>query len=75
MDFVGNADNDGFVPKMGANQQVTVEKYEVKLETQPGSAMYEATLSYDRRTQAFSLKVRELLCDSGGIIDSLGDSG
>ncbi|CAD5227841.1 unnamed protein product [Bursaphelenchus xylophilus] len=45
--YNGVKDADGFVPKLEGNTKATFFTYQIKLQTQPGAAIYEATVNYD----------------------------
>ena len=57
MSFKQSADIDGFIPDMEAKTPLSEETYELHLETSPGSAKYEATLTYSIRKDTFTTRV------------------
>ncbi|KAG8232427.1 hypothetical protein J437_LFUL012858 [Ladona fulva] len=58
--FRKNADTDGFVPDLSAKTSISHELYQVKIEAQPGSGRFEASLTYDVRDKTFAAKAEDI---------------
>ncbi|XP_071512976.1 uncharacterized protein [Panulirus ornatus] len=55
-----NADVDGFVPDLTDETAVSEVVYQIHVQTTPGHAQFEATLSYSIRKDTFSIKMEEV---------------
>ncbi|XP_054271598.1 uncharacterized protein LOC128993578 [Macrosteles quadrilineatus] len=58
--FKDAADLDGFVPNFSSNTPVTMETYQIKLITQPGNAIFEASISHHLKEDTFSLRIEDV---------------
>lgn len=58
--FQGAGDRDGFIPDLSAKTQQTHDIYQVKVKTEPGGGLFEASIDHDVKKNVFSTKVRNL---------------
>ncbi|KAL1132405.1 hypothetical protein AAG570_010360 [Ranatra chinensis] len=58
--FQQSADVDGFVPNMGANLDITMSTYQLKLTTLPGPALFEVSLTYYINARTFKFRIEDI---------------
>lgn len=58
MQFKKNADMDGFIPDMSGRTEVTQDIYQIKVQTDPGGGLYEASLKHNFKDGSFFVRVR-----------------
>lgn len=57
LNFKGARDTDGFVGDFSEATKVDVEQYQIKVSTLPGSAIFEASITYDKENRSYKTKV------------------
>ncbi|ROT68187.1 hypothetical protein C7M84_013692 [Penaeus vannamei] len=60
LSYKRNADVDGFVPDLSDSTAVSEIGYQVHIETSPGQAHFEASLTYSIRLDTFSVKIDDV---------------
>ncbi|CAD5221035.1 unnamed protein product [Bursaphelenchus okinawaensis] len=60
MKYNGVKDQDGFVPQLQGKTKATFFTYQIKLNTQPGNAIYEATVNYDEVAKELTVDYRSI---------------
>ncbi|XP_039296130.1 uncharacterized protein LOC111050348 isoform X2 [Nilaparvata lugens] len=58
--FKQSADMDGFVPDLSGKLEITMELYQIKISVLPGGGLFESSLTYMVKDDAFSLKIEEV---------------
>lgn len=59
--FQKAGDQDGFIGDFSAKTKLTTETYQLKVKTEPGDGLFEVSITYDIRRNAFSTKVSSRL--------------
>ncbi|KAJ8665353.1 hypothetical protein QAD02_007015 [Eretmocerus hayati] len=58
--FEKTRDFDGFVADLGAKTRVTTELYQLKIRTEPGDGLFEASIVHDVGRNIFKLKISDV---------------
>ena len=57
LNFQKTGDQDGFVGDFSAKTEITSEMYQLKVKTDPGGGIFEASIIHDVKNDVFSVKV------------------
>lgn len=58
--FQKAGDQDGFIGDFSAKTKLTTETYQLKVKTEPGDGLFEVSITYDIRRNAFSTKISDV---------------
>lgn len=57
LNFQKTGDQDGFVADLSAKTKLTSEIYQIKIKTEPGGGLFEASITYNVNKNLFNTKV------------------
>ncbi|XP_046142481.1 uncharacterized protein LOC114874273 [Osmia bicornis bicornis] len=58
--FQKSGDQDGFIGDFSAKTKLTSEVYQLKVKTKPGDGLFEVSITYDIKKNAFSTKISDV---------------
>nr|XP_034184606.1 uncharacterized protein LOC117606349 [Osmia lignaria] len=58
--FQKSGDQDGFIGDFSAKTKLTSEIYQLKVKTKPGDGLFEVSITYDIKKNAFSTKISDV---------------